>query len=284
MSESSESVAITIFGRHVANWMRALDENAPVWTKLSGVRSVRVLERSSPGFDLPPDPAQGRPVLIPLLEPHIRSRPPGYFTLCPSREALDTLADKRAFAAYVRRQGLDALAPAVYDTVEEARFPCLAKPIARNGGQGIRLLHDREAYEAFSASPAWAAHPHILQAFLAEEQDYSTYLFCRAGRIAWHRTFRYVVAPEAPIRGPVSYPASEVRTLCDAHLADLERFLIPLAHDGPCNVDHKILPDGTLQVLEINPRLGGSLIMPDYLDDLAANLALVIAHARFEPV
>lgn len=279
----SESVAITIFGRHAPSWMRALSHGGPVWARLEVVRSVRVIEAKSEGADLPPDPKDGRPVLIPLLEPDIRSRPGGYYTLCPNSRALEILADKGAFAAFVRRQGLEALSPATYDTINEACFPLLAKPTALNGGHGIRLLRGRAEYEALCVSPAWAAHPYILQAFVAEEQDYSTYLFCQGGRITWHRTFRYVVTPDAPIRGPVVHLRSEPCTLTDDQLASLERFLIPLDYDGPCNVDHKIMSDGTLRVLEINPRLGGSLMLPQYVDDLAINIALVIAHARFEP-
>lgn len=262
--------------------MRALGPGAPVWARLPAVAGVRVLDPTPDGAGLAPEPGAGRPVLIPLLEPHIRARPRGYFALCPGDEALDTLADKARFASYVARHGLAALCPAVYDTVEAARFPLLAKPTLLNAGRGIRVLADRAQHDAFRASPDWAARPHILQEYLDDRDDYGTHLFCRDGRIVWHRAFRFRLPPGAPIRGPVSPLTSQPCRLDAGQIGQIERVLAPLAYSGPCNVDHKIAPDGSLRILEINPRLGGSLLLPANVADLAHVLGMLIADAVFE--
>ncbi|QIJ74389.1 hypothetical protein GU700_07235 [Methylobacterium sp. NI91] len=278
-----EDIAITIFGRHTESWMAALGPGAPVWAQLKAVRTVRVLEPSSDGADLLPNLEAGRPVLIPLLEQHIRSRPPGYFALCPSSEALETLADKAMFAAYVKRHGLEALSPKVYDTVDEAVFPLLVKPTKLNAGSGIKLIHNRDQYEDFRASATFSSRPHILQAYLEDDQDYGTHLLCRDGRIVWHQSFRYVLPPNSPIRGPVTHLTSEVCSLEDEQIKALEQFVMPLKFSGPCNVDHKIAPDGSVCVLEINPRIGGSLILPANLASLTQVICYIIDNAELDP-
>lgn len=58
-------------------------------------------------------------------------------------------------------------------------------------------------------------------------------------------------------------------------LALFERFLRPIRYDGPANIDTRRGADGTVWVLEINPRLGGSLMRPEKVEDLAALAALV---------
>lgn len=55
--------------------------------------------------------------------------------------------------------------------------------------------------------------------------------------------------------GRVSYTRRLVTT---PHLSVLERMLAAIGYEGLCCVDFKVR-DGRLQLLEINPRLGGSL-------------------------
>ena len=55
--------------------------------------------------------------------------------------------------------------------------------------------------------------------------------------------------------------------------------LRPLAFSGPCNADYRLTVDGRLQIFEIDPRLGGTLMLPSQSDQLRAALACIIEHA-----
>jgi carbamoylphosphate synthase large subunit len=59
----------------------------------------------------------------------------------------------------------------------------------------------------------------------------------------------------------------------------IETVLRPLAFSGPCNVDYKLLADGRMQIFEINPRLGGTPMLPAEAMELRAALACIIEHA-----
>jgi hypothetical protein len=50
--------------------------------------------------------------------------------------------------------------------------------------------------------------------------------------------------------------------------------LSPLAYGGPCNVDYKLSADR-----RINPRLGGTLMLPAQAEQLRAAMACTIEHA-----
>ena len=65
----------------------------------------------------------------------------------------------------------------------------------------------------------------------------------------------------------------------DAIVRQIEAVLAPLAYNGPCNLDYKLDPDGKIRVFEINPRLGGSLMMPQHGEELRQALACIVANA-----
>ncbi len=62
-------------------------------------------------------------------------------------------------------------------------------------------------------------------------------------------------------------------------LRQIEAVLLPLAFSGLCNVDYKLSADGRMQIFEINPRLGGTLMLPAQAMELRAALACIIEHA-----
>jgi carbamoylphosphate synthase large subunit len=59
----------------------------------------------------------------------------------------------------------------------------------------------------------------------------------------------------------------------------VERLLTPLDYRGPVNVDYKIRPDGRVVILEVNCRLGGSLMRKENEQHLAKMLALLVRNA-----
>ena len=63
----------------------------------------------------------------------------------------------------------------------------------------------------------------------------------------------------------------------------VEALLRPLDYDGPVNVDFKRRADGRICILEVNPRLGGSLMRPENARDLRAALREIVSHGVLHP-
>jgi len=60
-------------------------------------------------------------------------------------------------------------------------------------------------------------------------------------------------------------------------IAAVEEVLIPLDYDGFCVIDYKVPEDGEAKILEINPRLGGTLLRPEHLPQLREAIRCMLA-------
>jgi carbamoylphosphate synthase large subunit len=210
------------------------------------------------------------------MEDHARNRPQRHRALAPDRGAIDTLADKAAFARYAEANGLAALCPKTHDTPESAVFPCVLKRVDLNAGQGVTLVGSREELEQRLSEDTWRGHPTVLQALAPGFEEYVTHCVCRKGRVLWHCSFVYGMEANDAMRTPANVGSIRATMASRELVASFEAFLTPLAYDGPCNIDYKIAPDGKPVVLEINPRLGGSLMRPENVELLARALSEII--------
>lgn len=271
---------VIIFGEHSPVWMQALGPQAPVWPALPRVGGISVVPAAEALAGRVPAEAREPPILIPLLEAHIRTRPAGFRELSPSEEALGVLANKRRFAGYARARGLEAHVPATFERLCEPVFPCLVKPSEGRAGKGIEYVGDAGELDELLSDPAWRGRDFVVQQFLDVPVDHVTYCVCREGEILWHQSFAYRPQPPVPVRGPRTALTGGACRPPDGALDVIARFLAPLRFDGPCNVDYKLMPDGSVKILEINPRLGGSLMRPGNTAHLRDCLACIIDHAR----
>jgi hypothetical protein len=278
-SEPSRCLRVVIYGEHSPDWMTALAPGAAVWTGMPDVDEV-LLVPDRPGVVIP-EPRHGgtRTVVIPLMEDHTRHCPPHYLSLVPDHRSIDVLADKAAFADYVRTEGLGELCPETYESAADAVFPCVLKRANLNAGQGVVIARSLPDLMSRLAQEPWAGHTCILQSLEREPVEYVTHCVCRDGRILWHCTFAYEADARDLIRtANMVNPVRPVAASASG-LEQIETLLVPLGYCGPCNVDYKISNSGKLAVFEINPRLGGSLMRPENVDYLQGALSCIIEAA-----
>jgi len=273
----SADVRVVIYGEHSQDWMAALAPGAPVWDRMDGVNEVLVVP-DRPGASIPaPERLDSSTIVIPLLETHAKNRPRHYLSLVPDDHAIDTLADKAAFAAYVQAQGLARYCPELFESIGEARFPCVLKRVDLNVSRGITITRTPEELSQRLQQAPWAGHRVILQAAVPGETEYVTHCVCKDGQIRWHCSFAYDMNSAQVVK---NIKTSVIRTRAVATppriLSQIEQLLAPLAYDGPCNVDYKISETGDIVVFEINPRLGGSLMHPQRVDSLHGALSQII--------
>lgn len=63
----------------------------------------------------------------------------------PALQAQQLLSNKLALARHVRGHGLPA--PATWESLDEATFPAVIKPLREGGGKGVFIAHDRRSAE-----------------------------------------------------------------------------------------------------------------------------------------
>jgi hypothetical protein len=271
-------VCVVIYGRHCATWMSALAPESAVWKSLPSVKKVLVQ----------PEPTSvslgsikfSRTVILPLMEAHIAVCPKEFAASVPSIEALRLLSDKSEFAEFAQTQGLAHFCPEVFKTVDRVNFPCVIKRLDLNAGAGITIATTKASlHEQLHQSP-WKDQPVLLQAFISGH-EYVTHCVCSEGQIKWHCTYGYELS-DLTIRTPANMGVSR-KVLPPAGALDvIKKFIKALAFNGPCNVDYKVDANGSIFVFEINPRLGGSLMLKENQADLAQALHYIIKSAKIE--
>lgn len=258
--------------------MSALSPESPIWRKINGVKSVLVVP-DSPAPEIPaPTPEIPHVVVIPLMESHTRNRPKTLPSLAPDERSLDAFGDKRQFQAYVADNALTDLCPEHF-TTPAVRFPCVLKRTDLNAGNGIAVAASAEHLQSLLEQPPWRGHPAILQAMVEGDGEIVTHCVCKRGRILWHTSFAYTLPPGELIRTSDNVQSIRPVRTASKTLRQLQRFLTPLRYNGPCNFDYKLTPKGTVMMMEINPRLGGSLMRPENVAYLQAALSCIVRNA-----
>jgi hypothetical protein len=271
-------IRIYIYGKHSPDWMRALAPDAPVWRELLGQREI-VVEQIADG-EIPPTKRGELVVVIPLMEDHVAdclNKYANYVGLFPSAHALQTLRDKAKFASYLTSNNLTHLAPQSYSNDSEIVFPCVLKRADLYASVGVVIVSSVQELQRYKTKHPWSGQPFVLQSLIAGRYDYVTHCICLSGRIMWHCSFEYDLGAENVVRDPWRKP--KLFRASELHIAAIEALLTPLSFSGPCNVDYKIIADKKIVVLEINPRLGGSLMRPEHVDYLKEALRCIVTTA-----
>jgi len=279
VSGVSAPVRVIIYGEHSADWMAALGPGAPVWGRLPNVSDVAVVPDHPVARIATRLRQNARTVVIPLMESHARHRPRRFASLVPDDRAIRILGNKAAFADYVSGIGRNDLAPRTFAGAAEAMYPCVLKRVDLNAGSGIVVVHSGEELAARLNDDLWRGRPFVLQSFVPGGPEYVAHCVARNGRVLWHCAYAYEVDRDVSIRTPGNTSAVHPVALAPRHLAQIESLLSPLSYSGPCNIDYKLSDEGDIVVFEINPRLGGSLMRPDKIDDLQAVLSCIITEA-----
>ena len=275
----SHRVRVVVYGTHSADWMDALAPKAAVWSGMAG-EIADVVHVDGPRRMIPWLGAWGRrTVLLPLMEDHVASRPRRYAALVPSPTALATLRDKAAFAAYARSHSLAGMVPAIYPTLDDAVFPCVIKRTDLNSGQGVEVAETREQAERLLAGEPFLGRACLFQALVVKSVEYVAHCVCKEGRMLWHRVYASEPPTGATIRRSAPAWRHRPASVSGRVLESLESFLTPLAYSGPCNIDFAIDAGGRVIVFEINPRLGGSLMLSENVDDLRECLSCILRNA-----
>ena len=163
--------------------------------------------------------------------------------LCDDKLALNKRLIALGFGRYV-----PALLP-------EMRWPCVLKGRWSTDSADTHLI--RNAEDAARHAGTFDERAYFCQEAVHDPREYASHLVMQNGRIRHHLTNEYHCREALFVNGG---RASYTRRLVTRtpHLPVLERMLAAIGYEGLCCVDFKVRA-GRLQLLEINPRLGGSL-------------------------
>lgn len=274
----AQPVRVVIYGEFAHDWFPAL-LNPQLWPGITCVVEVlRMPDR--PGVRLPPPVVAGsRTVIVPLSNDNTRNCPPHFHALIPDERALDTFGNKASFVAFMAVSGLAGFCPKVFAGDDEVAFPAVLKRADLDAGEGIEIVRSRDDLARLRQADVWRGKECVLQAFVPGTLEYVTHCVCQDGRILWHCTFACEMEHPEQIRAGLLRQTITPAATSPRVLDQIRRIIALIGYSGPCNVDYKLSPEGDVIIFEINPRFGGSLMMPEHMQWLREALACIIGHA-----
>ena len=269
---------VILYGYATERWRAALSPESGVWDNVPGVREVVVIDRRSKLL------RQGwaggqQSIVIPLRRRALQRFPRLYWNLAPTRRVHDTCFDKIRFDRFMRRAGFSDMLPDSWRRSGACRFPCVVKRNNEEGGFGVRAVHSAEELAEVMAQPPFRNGPVIFQELIEGLVDHATHCVVVDGRIVWHTSYAYDVDPATRVQTPELHIARRRIVPDQAVLGTFERVLMKLRFSGPVSFDWRPAGDGIV-LFEINPRFGGSMMLPINRQDLTAALTAVVGHAR----
>ena len=198
-------------------------------------------------------------LVVPLSVAQIAQARPANFdgvrrAVLPSAELVALCDDKLVCNQWLIEHGFGANVPALLGP-EPEWFPYIRKSRHGNFGAGCVMVRDAAEAAAIGAIQDDSFH----QRAVPGADEYVLHLLRIDGRIRFQLCYRYDMGTPLAVRGGAQgaktiVPADpgDALSLCSAILDAME-------YEGTCCFNYK-LEDGRPQILEINPRFGGSLV------------------------
>ena len=266
---------VILYGVPYGDWNATLAD-PKLWRDLKVVSELRRV----PGFPCLLPRSTERTVLIPMKASHTVDALRRYRTLIPDQRSALVLANKSTFQAYMVENGLMAYVPATYASPDEAVFPCVVKRLDLSASVGVEVALSRTHLEKILQSGLFSGQPSLLQALVPGTLEYATFCVCDGGRVIWDATFVSTMGGPAMIKNEENGKDRRIVSTPPEVLKQIETVLAPLKYRGPCVIDYKITHDGRVQIFEINPRLGGTLLLKANAGLLREALGHILAAAR----
>ncbi|MBP1614919.1 MAG: ATP-grasp protein [Bacteroidetes bacterium] len=194
-------------------------------------------------------------IVLPFVDPAIevasqlKSLHPEVFIPCSSAELCRIMFDKQISNEWFISQ--DVPVPQSYATGGEILFPVIMKPRVGSASKGIKVVYNEEDFRE-------VAHPetYLIQEYIADSEEYTVDCYIsQTGKII-------SVVPRIRLEVAGGEVMSS-RTLKDETIIKLsEKIIAAGVFQGPVTIQFiRDKKNGATYVMEINPRLGGGVIV-----------------------
>ena len=168
-----------------------------------------------------------------------------------SYESFSILNDKNRL--YELASGLNINVPKKYNNIEDAQIKCVIKPVNQSSAKGVRYFFDQEKLDK-AKSDLGLRNDIIIQEYIqGEGAGYS--VFAKNGEIITGSGHKRLA--EYPISGGSSVYRESYEN--EAIRAISEKILLASKWSGFAMFEFKLTPDNEIYLIEVNPRIWGSI-------------------------
>jgi predicted ATP-grasp superfamily ATP-dependent carboligase len=260
--------------------MSALHPDALVWKKLDNIKSVKFFSTAN---KIPKTYRKNvsNIVIIPLMETHLYEMPTNFTSLTSTPALVQLMADKLKLTENLNTNGFARYVPKTWTNPTDSKFPCIIKRRELNGAQGIKLLKSFHELHNVLSEPEFNLKSCFFQDFISSDVEYVCHIVALNGEILFSNYFEYTMPNPEMVRGWDS-PTTNINRGSKLNLevsVIFKEIIKLLNYTGPCNIDFKMI-NGVPKIFEINPRLGGSLMVSENLSVLEQILKIIIRNAN----
>ena len=246
-------------------------------------------------------------IIVPLLESDILKLYENNIiknAIMPSLNNFKILCCKHNFNEFINSMSFQQYVPTTYNNLDEiTQLPIILKRFDLNSGRGSFIINsnifdnnvksivlntvlekDYEIKTQISKQNNMQLEKLILDKYIIQEYlinpiEYVSFIVFKNNNILECITYQYNYESNNYIKGAIY--ESDARRITKIQLEQqyldvFKNILIELDYFGICNIDFKI-QNGLLKIFEINPRLGGSLMLDMNKNDLIVLLKSMFA-------
>jgi predicted ATP-grasp superfamily ATP-dependent carboligase len=173
----------------------------------------------------------------------------------PSADCVRLCDDKLLLNRRLIELGFGEHVPALLAAPSQQRPPFILKRRVAENSDDCHLVMDAQAQQRLA--PLIASDDYFCQQIADGRSEYATHAVVRGGRIVAEISIEYIAQRDTFIKASEPFVTDHLtHSPC---LALIERMLAAIGFEGLCCLNYKIGRDGQMQLIEINPRFGGSL-------------------------
>lgn len=170
--------------------------------------------------------------------------------LAPSAEVFDLCDDKEKLYRLLRHSRFSKYIPS--DATDT--FPLILKPVSGANSQSCEMIETAEQLSA--ALELTATGKFALSEMIAGKKEYALHLLIQNKVIKKSLCIEYEFTKDYPIKS-IDVPIAK-RIVRERYNDLWQDLLAHIDYEGVCCINYKVR-DGIPQLIEINPRIGGSL-------------------------
>jgi GNAT superfamily N-acetyltransferase/predicted ATP-grasp superfamily ATP-dependent carboligase len=216
--------------------------------------------------DLSENVLSGFDLVIPLTIPDIKYLNTVRYLISnnpipvPSMECVLLCDDKLMFNEALVKNGFGGLVPRMRGNLD---YPYVLKKRIDEWGSNTHII--RNAEDENKLSHLISSPDYFCQICIPGSSQYATHILFKDGRIINSLSFRFYYENDIPVQGRDKIISREVFDC--PYLSVFYSIIVLIGFEGICCIDYKVI-GGRPYILEINPRIGGSLcsLLPDFLE------------------
>lgn len=258
---------IIIYGKHSIDWELQLDyNNSNLWKNIS-IKNVLKIDKFEILVHILNIFDYLKIYLIPLMEINmIEILNSNIITqniklISSNLENINILHNKKLFFNYFKNNNLLKYLPKHFETISEIKIPYIIKPFMLNNGNGIKL--NCNVNES-------TFDKYIIQKYIIGKLEYVSHIYSNNGNILKIISYEYLTNKEYYIKTN-NFQLIKINKikLSEHILIIIKKIIKKINYTGFCNIGYKFDNNNNIKILEINPRLGGSLMFKNNVNDLS---------------